>query len=338
MIGFLKNIWCFLMGRVNIHISPQSPSKSVKNFRIRRVYPIIAVLVIVFIVFNLGFLYKNYESKYKIAKNNLIELKGVKEKKEKLKEELLTLSKETEKLKKDLTALKKYNNKINLMISDNDKKTNKKEKSKNENLKLKTAFSYNYQLLEQGIPRGGGDFGLLYHNTEELIKSMQRNINVVKEEIPEQKETLQSLEKNVKKYNEKKAATPTVWPVKDNGDSYISSNFGWRNDPTTSKREFHDGLDIAVWYNNPVIATAYGKVSYTGWQNGFGWVVKIKHGFGYETIYGHLNRIEVEEGDKVKRGQTIALTGNSGRSTGPHLHYEVRVNGSPKNPKDYIGG
>ena len=334
MIGFLKKIWDFLIEEVNIHISPKSPGKSVKNFKIRRIYPIISVIVIVFIIFSLSFLYKSYENKYQIVNNKLDEFRNVYEKNTKLERELLTLSKETKELKQSLNDLKEYNEKINSMITDSDKNSKKAEE---ENIKLRTAISYNYQLLEQGIPRGGGDFRLLYQNTSELIKSMQKNINIVKKEIPEQKEELESLEENVKNHNKKLAATPTVWPLKDNDDSYISSNFGWRNDPISSEREFHEGLDIAVWYNTPVIATAYGKVIDTGWENGFGWVIEIKHGFGYKTIYGHLNRIEVEEGENVKRGQTIALTGNSGRSTGPHLHYEVRVNDSPKNPKEFIG-
>lgn len=336
MIGFLKNIWNFMMEKVDIHISPKSPEKKVKNFKIRRIYPIISVIVIVFVIFGLGFLYKSYENKYQIVSDKVDELNGVYQENEELEKELLTLSRETKELKQGLNDLKEYNNKMASMISDTDK-NNKLEEEKIENIELRTAVSYNNQILEQGIPRGGGDFRLLYQDTNELIKSMQKNINAVKKEIPEEEKELEKLEENIKKHNQKLAATPSIWPVKDNGDGYVSSNFGWRNDPTTSEREFHEGLDIAVWYNTPVLATAYGTVSYTGWENGFGWVVKIEHGFGYKTIYGHLNHIEVKEGENVKRGQTIALTGNSGRSTGPHLHYEVRVNDSPKNPREFIG-
>ena len=340
MIGFIKKIWGFLTEKVNIHISPKSPRKSVKNFKLRRIYPIISIVIIVITIFSLGFLYNSYHNKYQLAKNKLEELEGVYKENEQLEKELLTLSRETEKIKQSLNELKEYNDHINSIIADNDNNSKNSEEEKEEkieNIELRTAVSYNYQILEQGIPRGGGDFSLLYQDTSEMIKTMQKNINMVKKEIPEQREQLESLEENVKEHNEKLAATPTIWPVKDNGDGYISSNFGWRNDPTTSEREFHEGLDIAVWYNTPVMATAYGTVSYTGWENGFGWVVKIDHGFGYKTIYGHLNHIEVKEGEKVKRGQTIALTGNSGRSTGPHLHYEIRVKGSPKNPRKFIG-
>ena len=337
MIGFIRNILGFLLEKVNIHISPKSPGKSVKNFKLRKIYPIISVVLVVITIFSLGFLFNSYHSKYQLAKNKLEELEGVYKEKKELEKELLTLSRETEKLKQSLNELKEYNNDINSMIANDDNGSKNKESKKIENIELRTAVSYNYQILEQGIPRGGGDFRLLYQDTNEMIKNMQKNINMIRREIPEQKEELETLEENVKKHNEKLAATPTIWPVKDNKEGYISSNFGWRNDPTTSEREFHEGLDIAVWYNTPVMATAYGTVSYTGWENGFGWVVKIDHGFGYKTIYGHLNHIEVKEGENVKRGQTIALTGNSGRSTGPHLHYEIRVNDSPKNPREFIG-
>jgi len=134
-----------------------------------------------------------------------------------------------------------------------------------------------------------------------------------------------------------KNSIPKIWPLADDGGSYISSNFGWRIDPMSSQQEYHEGLDIAVWYNTPVLATAPGKVTFVGWNGGYGWSVEINHGHGYSTYYSHLNEIIVSEGEKVDKRQKIALTGNSGKSTGPHLHYEVRVNGVPKNPRKFIG-
>src|SRR5690554_4301122 len=100
---------------------------------------------------------------------------------------------------------------------------------------------------------------------------------------------------------------------------------------------FHEGLDIGTWYNTPVLATADGKVKYAGWKGGYGYVLIIEHGFGNETTYAHLNKIKASKGENVRREQVIALSGNSGKSTGPHLHYEVRKNNIPQNPRNFIG-
>lgn len=124
-------------------------------------------------------------------------------------------------------------------------------------------------------------------------------------------------------------AAPKGWPV----GGRISSNFGYRR--FRGERDFHTGIDVAVWYKTPVHATAGGTVVAAGWQSGFGWTVEIQHERGYSTVYGHLSRYLVDVGDKVKKGQTIGLSGSSGNSTGPHLHYEVQSNGVPIDPWRY---
>jgi len=126
--------------------------------------------------------------------------------------------------------------------------------------------------------------------------------------------------------------TPTIWPV----SGYISRGFGKHTDPFTGQYRQHEGLDIVNRVGAPVVATADGRVVRRGWQGDYGWMVVIDHGYGYQTAYGHLDSITVRKSEQVERGQIIAMLGNSGRSTGPHLHYEVRVNGSPVNPYRYI--
>ncbi len=98
----------------------------------------------------------------------------------------------------------------------------------------------------------------------------------------------------------------------------------------------HEGLDIAAWPGAPIVATADGVVSFSGSLSGFGYVILIDHGFGYTTFYGHNKANKVRKGQRVKRGDIIAYVGNSGRSTGPHLHYEIQVNGVPVDPTKYI--
>ena len=125
-------------------------------------------------------------------------------------------------------------------------------------------------------------------------------------------------------------------PIGKPCQGYISSHFGRRKDPFTGKPAFHTGIDIVGYPGTPVKATADGKVIYAGNHSGYGKVVVIRHGFGYSTLYGHLKKIEVRAGQKVKRGQIIGYLGNTGRSTGPHLHYEVRRYGRYLNPSRYI--
>ena len=129
------------------------------------------------------------------------------------------------------------------------------------------------------------------------------------------------------------ASTPSVSPVKG---GWYSSGFGYRLSPFTGRKEFHSGLDIAHRTGTKVLATARGTVTYAKEKMFLGKLVVIDHGYGMVTKYGHLNKIFVKPGDEVKRGDVIGLLGSSGRSTGPHVHYEVKVNGVAVNPKKYI--
>jgi murein DD-endopeptidase MepM/ murein hydrolase activator NlpD len=127
---------------------------------------------------------------------------------------------------------------------------------------------------------------------------------------------------------------PLDMPVRDN--FRWTSGFGLRNDPHGAGRRMHEGTDLAGAYGTHIFATADGVVTYADWENGYGRLIKIKHSFGMETRFAHLSQIRVEVGQKVSRGDHIGDMGNSGRSTGTHLHYEIRVNGNAKNPMTFI--
>lgn len=116
----------------------------------------------------------------------------------------------------------------------------------------------------------------------------------------------------------------------------LTSHFGRRLSPFARRSDFHTGVDIATDYNTPVVSSANGKVLFAGYKGSYGKTILIRHYNGIETLYAHLSRIEVKSGDLVHRGEKIGLLGTSGQSTGPHLHYEVRLNGNPINPKTYI--
>ncbi len=116
----------------------------------------------------------------------------------------------------------------------------------------------------------------------------------------------------------------------------LTSGFGGRNDPINGSARMHEGQDLAGDYGTSIFATADGTVIYAGWEGGYGRLIKIRHIFGIETRYGHLSQIDVKVGQKISRGEKIGDMGNSGRSTGTHLHYEVRLSGKPVNPMTFI--
>jgi murein DD-endopeptidase MepM/ murein hydrolase activator NlpD len=128
------------------------------------------------------------------------------------------------------------------------------------------------------------------------------------------------------------SSTPAVWPVR----GLLSSSFGYRRDPITGQRAFHSGVDISAMPGKPVKATAAGVVVRTEEYGGLGRSVFVAHGYGLTTVYGHLSRIQVTPGQRVDRGDLIGLVGNTGRSTGYHLHYEIQLEGKPVNPLAYM--
>ena len=132
-----------------------------------------------------------------------------------------------------------------------------------------------------------------------------------------------------------RAKIPSIRPT---NIGWISSNFGLRTDPFTGEQAFHRGLDFVIPVGTPVHATADGVVRSVQQQRGFGRVVKIDHGNGLTTVYAHLDKALVKKGDTIQRGDVIARSGNTGRSSAPHLHYEVRIGDRPVNPAAYVLG
>jgi murein DD-endopeptidase MepM/ murein hydrolase activator NlpD len=127
---------------------------------------------------------------------------------------------------------------------------------------------------------------------------------------------------------------PIGMPVAE--DYRLSSGFGTRTDPFTGRIARHHGLDFAAGHGTPILATAPGRVVRAGWRGAYGYMVEVEHEFGLTTRYAHLSAVLVEEGDEVEYGDDVGLMGSTGRSSGPHLHYEVRVEGDPQNPIRYI--
>lgn len=184
-----------------------------------------------------------------------------------------------------------------------------------------------------GLSENRLDYDMSLEETHDgLIREMHEQVHQTEVVTHNQ---LQDFKELIEQLNKKKnilAATPSIKPV----DGWITSKFGNRTSPFTGQKEFHSGLDIANRQGKKVLATANGKISYAGRKMLLGNLVVIDHGHGRITRYGHLEKVLVKRGQRIKRGEPIGLLGNTGRSTGPHVHYEVRINGTPVNPVKYI--
>jgi murein DD-endopeptidase MepM/ murein hydrolase activator NlpD len=177
------------------------------------------------------------------------------------------------------------------------------------------------------------DYDDLLPGTDIKLNSLEGNLASLGREITLQRNSYEQIYSKLSQDVVRLRKTPSVKPV---NLGYLTSPFGTRNDPFTGKRRMHHGQDFGVLTGTPVYATADGVVKSRKGNTGYGKTIILDHGYGLKTIYAHLNRYVVNPGDEVKRGDLIAYSGNTGRSTGPHLHYEVRVNNIPVNPRHYF--
>jgi len=167
----------------------------------------------------------------------------------------------------------------------------------------------------------------------ELVTSIVRSLNSLRNRIQVQTASYSELDGLVKTKEELLAHTPAIQPVSNKDLDRVASGFGYRIDPIYKTTKFHAGLDFTAPQGTPIYATADGVVTTAGSTgNGYGNHVVINHGYGYETLYGHMFRVKVRSGQKVKRGEVIGYVGSTGKSTGPHCHYEVHKNGEKIDP------
>ncbi|NPV53118.1 MAG: peptidoglycan DD-metalloendopeptidase family protein [Firmicutes bacterium] len=164
------------------------------------------------------------------------------------------------------------------------------------------------------------------------LEALGETLGALEEAFGREERELQALRHTAQVYQDLNDRKPSLWPVRGR----ISSSFGSRRHPITGTYHHHTGIDIATRTGTPVRATAAGTISYAGWQGGYGLVVIINHGGGVTTVYGHNSRLVVRGGQRVGKGQVIAYSGSTGTSTGPHVHYEVRLHGRPVDPRRYM--
>jgi murein DD-endopeptidase MepM/ murein hydrolase activator NlpD len=229
------------------------------------------------------------------------------------KSQLLNLSQKLVTLQKDVSRIRDFDSKLRVMI----------------NLEQENTMS----VAGKGGP--GQDLAKGYlpiYRQELLARKMneflrQLSVEARLEEVRQQ-EIIQRLRAN----KDVLESTPSVWPA----GGWVTSGFGWRSSPFTAKKEFHKGLDVSAPSGTPIYAPSRGVVSFIERDAGYGLVLNLSHGAGLVTRYAHLQRVNVKMGQVVQRGEVVAFMGDSGRSTGPHLHYEVRIGGVPVNPMRYI--
>jgi murein DD-endopeptidase MepM/ murein hydrolase activator NlpD len=170
-------------------------------------------------------------------------------------------------------------------------------------------------------------------NDEKLGNELAKTLNNLSARVAYQFDSYNDIERLIKNQDEKLASIPAIQPVSNRQLDRIASGFGYRIDPVYGTPKMHKGLDFTAPQGTPIYATGNGVVRVAGYvDGGFGNHVIINHGYGYETLYGHMVRIKVRAGQKVKRGELIGWVGSTGKSTGPHCHYEVHVNGNEVDP------
>jgi len=207
-------------------------------------------------------------------------------------------------------------------------------------LRVITALEDSPQNSAKNWGVGGGSYGLssysfttsLAHESKALANKLSNSLGHLTTQAKIKAISLQELDHFFKDQKSFLQSTPSIWPTR----GWVTSGFGYRESPFTGLRENHEGWDIGARSGSAVRATADGMITVAGRERGYGKLIEIDHGYGIVTRYGHNSKNLIKVGSKVKRGQIVALVGNTGRSTGPHLHYEILVNSVPTNPKNYI--
>ncbi len=281
----------------------------VRNFKAKlSLYFSLSVIFLSLIIFSTYYLVGNVYN----PNNNIGSLRT--ENKE-LRENLNNVLQKFVSLNSEIDSLNKVNNSLRLAV-------NLQPVSKDESM----------------VGIGGGSFNndvdFLSNPTESQLEKVLTYVDDVSRKVAFEKSQYLEISDKLKENKKLYAAIPAIRPCLGE----ISSGFGMRMHPILHIVRMHDGIDIVTNVGTPVHATGNGVIDFVGHRGGYGLAVEIDHGFGYRTIYAHLSKPLVKEGQKVKRGQVIALSGDTGLSTGPHLHYEVRHDGVAINPENFFFG
>ena len=172
-------------------------------------------------------------------------------------------------------------------------------------------------------------------SSAELVVNTSQKVDMLSKKLYMQTRSFNEIVELSREQENKLACLPAIQPVSNKDLKRTASGYGYRNDPIYHVRRFHHGMDFTCDTGTPVYATGNGKVVYAKWKTGYGNLVEIDHGYGYKTRYAHLSKILVKEGQQVVRSEEIGLAGSTGKSTGPHVHYEVWIGNKDVNPINY---
>lgn len=176
---------------------------------------------------------------------------------------------------------------------------------------------------------------LMELSNPDLVVSTTQKMDILRKQLYIQSNSLEELIAMGKNQEEKSKCLPAIQPISNKDLRRTASGYGVRIDPIYRTPRFHSGMDFSAKVGTEIYATGNGVVTFAGWKQGYGNCLMIDHGYGYQTLYGHMSKFKARVGQKVTRGEVIGEVGNTGKSTGPHLHYEVIVRGKHDNPSKY---
>jgi murein DD-endopeptidase MepM/ murein hydrolase activator NlpD len=304
--------------KITIVVVPEGPRK-IRQIKIPKFWIFSLVVVFLTAILSVAWVVRDYLS----IKRDLPRLSSLREENTLQRQQITSLSGKVEAINQKMAELKEFDRKVRDMVSLDPSKVGGMDSAREQ---------------QQFIGIGGSDSSLAGGNSpsekghKKLVRLMYRSLDNLDSDISVQKDEKAELLRLLDRQKSILASTPSVWPAR----GWVSSAFGYRLSPFTNEKELHRGLDICGRKGAPVIAPADGVVSYVESDPGYGKTVIVNHGYGLNTMYAHLDKAFVKKGQVVKRHQEIAQVGDSGRTTGSHLHYEVHLNGIPVNPLRYI--
>lgn len=295
---------------INILIFGHKTSKT-RHLKIRRKTIKMGLYLFSFVFLSVTFFFCDYIQ----VKKKAFEVARLRQQTEIQKSQIHFFSSKLEELEKQLSKLKDFDRKVRILA--------------NLDRGMETV-----PFMGMGGPSPSDLRERLKANQDEkgLVQQMRVDVERLQSEATSREISLSELEKVLQTKQELLAHTPSIWP----SQGWVTSDFGFRTNPFTGLTQMHEGIDISNQLGTPVVAPANGFVSDIGNDWVHGKFVILSHGFGMTTRYSHLNKVLVKPGQRVKRGEKIAEIGTTGKTTGPHLHYEVRLNGIPVNPMRYI--
>jgi murein DD-endopeptidase MepM/ murein hydrolase activator NlpD len=268
-----------------------------------------AIALCTLLVFTVGTIL-NYRYAASVASAEKAELQRLRQVNETQHGQIEQLAKATTVLQEDMNRLNKLDAELRRMVNNDDSGVSRSG-------------------VTRPSPGQGGQGGPA---VKPQLSELSNLINELQLAAKVREQSLTAMKGTLAERNARLAATPSIWPT----DGEVTSRYGWRSSPWGWGSDWHPGIDIANDYGTPIVATADGEVVYSGWYSGYGKMIQIDHGYGVVTAYAHNSENAVNIGQRVKKGEIIGYMGSTGYSTGTHLHYEVRVNGTAVNPANFM--